>query len=53
MSHVLSKNISVRKIVHDRLSKTLVRTLPYGTVWVDRPSPFVVSEVVNCLCIHF
>ena len=28
-------------------SKTLVRALLYGTVWVDEPSPFVVSEVAN------
>ena len=38
-SHVLCTNSSVRKIVNDGLSKTLVRALPYGTVWVDKPSP--------------
>ena len=41
-SHLLCNN-SVRKIVNDRLSKTLVRTLPYRTVGVDEPGPFVVS----------
>ena len=46
-SHVLCKNNSVRRIVNDRLSKTLVGALPYGTVWVDEPSPFVVSGVAN------
>ena len=30
-----------RKIINDGLSKTFVRTLPYGAVWVDKPSPFV------------
>ena len=37
--------------VNDRLSKTFVRTLPYGTVWIDEPSPFyVVSGVAKCDC---
>ena len=42
-SHVLCENNSVRKIVNDGLSKTLVRALPNWTVWMDEPSPFVVS----------
>ena len=37
------QNNNVRKIVNVRLSKTLVGALPYGTVWVDEPSSFVVS----------
>ena len=41
-SHLLCNN-SVRKIFNDGLSKTLVGTLPYWTVWVDEPGPFVVS----------
>ena len=40
------KNNSVRKIV-DGLSKTVVRALPYATVWVDKPSPFVFSIMAN------
>ena len=44
-SHVLCKNNSVWKIVNDELSKTIIRVLPYGTVWVDEPSPLVVSAV--------
>ena len=36
-SHLLCNNNSVRKIVNDGLSKTPVRALPYGTVWVDEP----------------
>ena len=36
------KNNSVLKIVGDGLLKTLIRALPYGTVWVDESSPFVV-----------
>ena len=31
----------------DGLSKALVRALPYGIVWEDEPSPFVVSGVEN------
>ena len=31
----------------DGLSQTLVRALPYRTVWVDEPSPFVVSGVAT------
>ena len=45
-SRVLCINNSVQKIVNDGLSKTLVRALPYGTVW-DETSPFVVSGVSN------
>ena len=45
--HALCKNNCVRKIVNDGLSKTLIRALPYGNVWVDEPSPFVVSAVAN------
>ena len=30
-------------IFNDALSKTLVGALPYWTVWMDEPSPFVVS----------
>ena len=37
----------VQKIVNDGLSKILVGTLPYGTVWVNEPGPFVVSEVAK------
>ena len=33
----------MQKIVNDGLSKTLVRSLPYGTVWVNKPSPFVLG----------
>ena len=51
--HVLCKNNSVRKIVNDRLSKTFVRAPLYGTVWVDRHSPFVVSGVAICVGTHF
>ena len=53
-SHVLCKNNSVRKIAKDGLSKALVKALPCGTVWVDEPSPFVVSGVANyqILIIH-
>ena len=46
-SHVLCKNSSVQKTVSDGLSKTLVGPLPYGTVWVDKPSRFVVVGVAN------
>ena len=42
--HALCKSNSVRMIVNGELSKTLVRALPYETVWVDEPSPFVVSR---------
>ena len=35
-----------RLLIMDQ-SKTLVRALLYGTVWLDEPSPFVVSEVAN------
>ena len=42
------QNNSVRKIVNDGLSKTLVGALPYGTVWVDEPSPILVCGVANC-----
>ena len=45
-SHVLCKT-SVRKIVNDGLSKILVRAMPYGAVWVDKRSLFVVSGVAN------
>ena len=38
----------VRKIVQNvGLSKTLVRALPYGIVWVDEPSSFVVFVLAN------
>ena len=47
-SHVLYNNISVRRIINDGFSKTLVRALPYGTVWVDESSHFVVSGVASC-----
>ena len=43
----MCKNDSVHKIVKDGLSKTLVRALLSGTVWVDEPSPFVVSGIAN------
>ena len=46
-SHVLCKNKSVRKIVNDRLFNTLISAVPSGTVWVDAPSPSVVSEVAR------
>ena len=47
---VMLKNNSVQKIVNDKLSKKLVRALPYVTVWVDESSPFVVLGVANiCL----
>ena len=36
-------------IVNDGLPKTLIRALPYGTVWVDECSPFVVPGVANIL----
>ena len=45
--HVLCKNNNVRKIVDGELSKTFVRALPYGSLWVDKPSPFVFSGVAN------
>ena len=45
------KSNSVRKTVNDGLSRTLVRALPHGTVWMDEPSLFVVSGVANT--IHF
>ena len=32
-SHVLCKNNSVQKTINNGLSKTLIRSLPYGTVW--------------------
>ena len=41
------QNNSVRKIVNDRLFNTLVSAVPSGTVWVDAPSPSVVSEVAR------
>ena len=47
-SQKLGKNDSVRKIVNAGLSKTPVRVLPGGTVWVDEPTTFVVSGVENC-----
>ena len=43
----MQNNYSVWKVANDRLSTTLVEALPYGTVWVDKPSPFVVSGVEN------
>ena len=48
-SHVLCKSNSVRKIANDRLLnlKILVNALPSGIVWVDVPSPSVVSGVAN------
>ena len=46
-SHVLCKNNSVRTIVNDRLLKTLVDALISGIVWVDVPSPSVISGVAN------
>ena len=46
-SHVLCKNNSVRKIVNDRLLKTLVSALTSVTVCIDVPSPSVVSGVAN------
>ena len=49
-SYVLCKNNSVRKIVNDGLSKTPARALPYWTVWMDEPSPFVVSRVAKYYC---
>ena len=42
---MVGKNNSVRKIVNDGLLKTLVRALPCGIVWMDKPNPFVVSGV--------
>ena len=42
-SHVLCKFSSARKIVDDRLFKTLVSELPSGIVWIDVPSPSAVS----------
>ena len=44
-THVLCKNNSrfSKLILNDGLSKTLVGALPYWTVWMDEPSPFVVS----------
>ena len=40
-THIVEDN-SVGKIVNDGLDpKTLVRALPYATVWIDEPSPFV------------
>ena len=41
-SHMMS-------IVNDGLPKTLIKALPYGTVWVDECSPFVVPGVANIL----
>ena len=46
-SHLLCRIHNAREIVNDGLSKRLVRALPYGTVRVDEPSPFVVSGVAN------
>ena len=45
--HVMCKNNTVRKIVNDGLSKTVVRALPYGIVWVDESSLFVIYGVAN------
>ena len=44
-SHVLCKcnSVGVRKVVKDGSSKALIRALPYGTVWVDEPSPYSYS----------
>ena len=39
--HALCQNNSVQKIVYDEFTKTLVRALPHGIVWVDEPSLFV------------
>ena len=41
------KNNSVRKIVSNKLFKTLVSALPSGIVWVNVLSPSVVSGVAN------
>ena len=38
---------SVRKTINDRLIKTLVSALLSGIVWVDVPSPTLVSGVAN------
>ena len=46
-NHMYCAKTSVRKIVNGELSKTLARALPCGTVWVDKPSPFVVSGMAN------
>ena len=43
----MCKNYSVRKIVNDRLLKTLVSALPSGMIWVDVPSQSVVPVVAN------
>ena len=32
------------------IARTLIRALPYGTVWVDKANPFGVSGVANCCC---
>ena len=46
---IKNKKSSAPKIVNDGVSKTFVRALPYGTVWVDKAGrPFVVSGVANC-----
>ena len=42
--------VGVWKIPNDGLSKTLVGALPYWTVWMDEPSPFVLSLVIKYDC---
>ena len=41
----MCENNSVWKI--EGLPKTIDRALPYGAVWVDKMSPFLVSGVVE------
>ena len=42
-SHIYCATTVFGRSLNDGLWKTLVRTLPYWTVWVDEPGPFVVS----------
>ena len=47
-SHVLRKTNSGWKIViNDGLSKTLIKAMPYGNVWMDEPTSFLDSEIAK------